>query len=436
VEDSNVPTPALSDVTVTPLPLSAGVASEGPVYPTEILVLANANASPGIENPSPPVATAAGEASWRPWLALTLVLFGVYYFVPRFVEEMQFAYTRGRQRAEFENASRLLNGSRVNQVSLEELSTTSQLVFQRIAPSVVHLNVETKSSTQPPTHELHRFYRDHAGQGSGVIIDAAGYIVTNQHVVRDAEQIRVSLSDGRSLVGKLIGTDEETDLAVIRIQAEKLIAAEWGESDDLAVGAFVWAVGSPFGLQSTVTGGIVSAKHRAGMAGTPYQDFLQTDCAVNPGSSGGPLMNTQGKIVGINTAIVGESYQGVSFAIPSRVARDVVSRIRTQGKIARGWLGIQLAEVSPEMALEQGLERAAGVYVAGLVHLDGVGPAEKAGMQTGDIVVRWNGKAVENSVALSNLVAATPVGSQAEVVLRRQGAEQTLMVEIAERPQR
>ena len=372
------------------------------------------------------------NASWLAWLIILLTLCGVYYFVPRFVEEVQYAITRGRQRAEHESASRELQKG-----PLEELSTTSQLVFQRVGPSVVHLNIETKSAGQTPQHELNRFYREHAGQGSGVIVDAAGYIVTNNHVVRDAEQIRVGLSDGRSLAGKLIGTDEETDLAVIKIDAEKLLAAEWGESDNAQVGALVWAVGSPFGLQSTVTSGIVSAKHRAGMAGTPYQDFLQTDCAVNPGSSGGPLIDTQGRIVGINTAIVGESYQGVSFAIPSHVAREVYERIRLQGKIARGWLGIQLAEVTPEIASKAGLPESAGVYVAGLVRLsEAAAPAEKAGIKVGDVVVRWNGRNVANPAALSNLVAATKIGSQAEVIVQRAGAKQSLTVEVGERPSR
>ena len=422
---------------VEPTPLASAlpdvVFTEAPTFPSEIIVIAS---QPTAKQSPPRLQHPPADNSWRAWLALVLVLFGVYYFVPRFVEEVQFALTRGKQRAEHENATQLLSGEQLKNVSLDELSSNSQLVFQRIGPSVVHLNIETKAASNAPSNELHRFYRDHAGQGSGVIIDAAGYIVTNNHVVRDAEQIRVGLSDGRSLPGKLIGTDEETDLAVIQIKANKLIAAEWGESDKLQVGALVWAVGSPFGLQSTVTSGIISAKNRAGMAGTPYQDFLQTDCAVNPGSSGGPLIDTHGRVVGINTAIVGESYQGVSFAIPSSVAREVVARIRDQGRIARGWLGIQLGEVTPEIALEQGLDQAAGVYVAGLVHLANTCPAEKAGIKVGDIVVRWNGKPVENTASLSNLVAATKIGSQAEVIVRRKGEDQTLSVEIAERPKR
>ena len=179
------------------------------------------------------------------------------------------------------------------------------------------------------------------GQGSGVIIDPAGYILTNYHVVRGANEIRISLSDGRKVDANLVGRDAATDLAVLKVAADGLLAAEWGDSNDLEVGALVWAVGSPFGLQRSITFGILSAKNRAGVAGTVYQDFLQTDAAVNPGNSGGPLVDARGRVVGINTAIVGEAYQGISFAIPSSVARGVYERLKTTGRVERaGWVSV------------------------------------------------------------------------------------------------
>jgi serine protease Do len=221
--------------------------------------------------------------------------------------------------------------------------------------------------------------RESSGQGSGVIVDAAGYIVTNYHVIRDATEIEVGLSDGRRLGAQLVGTDSATDLALLRIDADRLTSAEWGDSERLEVGSLVWAAGSPFGLQRTITFGIISAKNRAGVAGNAYQDFLQTDAAVNPGNSGGPLVDEQGRIVGINTAIVGEVYQGISFAVPSNVVREVYERLRLEGKFARGWLGVEMDEVTDELADRLGLHVPQGAYVVKLVDIIGSSPARSGG---------------------------------------------------------
>jgi serine protease Do len=367
------------------------------------------------------------------WLVTVVaVMLGVYTLVPRLAEEINYSLTRGRQRAEYEFAR-----ERLSDAPLEGLSAAYQLVSQRVGPSVVHINVESKLPGDMAAETMNRFhkYRDFSGQGSGVIIDPAGYIVTNLHVVREAQAIQVSLSDGRRVRGKLVGTDDETDIAVVKIDANNLLAADWGDSERLEVGALVWAVGSPFGLERSVTSGILSAKHRAGLAGTPYQDFLQTDAAVNPGNSGGPLVDAQGRVIGINTAIVGESYQGISFAIPSSVAQNVYDRLRANGRVARGWLGVQLGEVTFEMAEQMKLPNAKGAYVAGVMDQLGLtSPAKTAGITKGDIVLRWNDKEVTSPSVLSNLVAQTEIGSKAKVVVRREGKELPFEVLVGERP--
>jgi serine protease Do len=287
--------------------------------------------------------------------------------------------------------------------------------------------------TRPTWGPLPRVPTD--GQGSGCIVDASGYILTNYHVIRDARDISVSLADGRRVPGQVVGFDPLTDVAVLKIDADKLIAAEWGDSDTAEVGALVWAVGSPFGLERTITSGILSAKHRAGLAGTPYQDFLQSDAAVNPGNSGGPLVNSEGEVIGINTAIVGDAYQGVSFAIPSSVAREVFDRIRDEGEVRRGWLGVALDLVDDQRASELGLPGTTGVYILTVVdQAQGGSPAAKAGIQPGDVILRFNDVEVANPATLSTLVAKTAIGSKARVVVFRDGQEVTLEATIGLRP--
>ncbi|MBI2477577.1 MAG: trypsin-like peptidase domain-containing protein [Planctomycetia bacterium] len=303
-----------------------------------------------VERSSEPNAGADRVTSRLTWpLAAVVALLLLRFVVPYFAEHLQYSITKGRQRAELEAAKVGLE-----QLPLGELSTAYQLVSKRVAPSVVHINVASsmlRGQGAELDPRLQRLYPEALGQGSGVIVDAAGYIVTNNHVVSEATKIQVTLNDGRVIDGTVVGIDSLTDLAVLKIDATDLEAVEWGDSDQLDVGALVWAVGSPFGLQHSITFGILSAKNRT--TGTAWQDFLQTDAAVNPGNSGGPLVDASGRIVGINTAIVGDSYQGISFAIPSNVARQVYEKLRSNGHVERGWLGAQLGDVTDEVAREE-----------------------------------------------------------------------------------
>ncbi len=366
-------------------------------------------------------------------IAILVVLLVAQYAIPYFIERYQYAATRGRQRAEYESATANLEG-----LQLAGLSQAYQMVSQQVGPSVVHIDVRSVQAT-PDSSELDQMYgrrlQESRGQGSGVIVDPDGYLVTNFHVVHGAAEIQVSFGDGRVLPARVIGADALTDLAVLKVAGSDFVAAQWGDSNDVNVGALVWAVGSPFGLQSSITSGIISAKHRAGMAGEVYQDFLQTDAAVNPGNSGGPLVDVQGRVIGINTAIVGESFQGVSFAIPSTVAREVYERLKANGRVARGWLGVQLGDVSDELAAKLDLPDTSGAVVLWVIDDPGVpSPAKDAGIQIDDIVIRWNGTEVKQSSDLIRLVAKTEIGSTATVDVFRRGRTITLQVRIDERP--
>ncbi len=277
----------------------------------------------------------------------------------------------------------------------------------------------------PPQYEA-------VGQGSGVIIDAQGYILTNSHVIDQASAVRVKLSDGRFIDDvQIIGADPVSDLAVLKISANGLIAAKWGDSDRLEVGDEVLAVGNPYGLARSVTAGIISAKERrVDLDNTGYRDFLQTDAAVNPGNSGGPLVNMQGEVVGINTAIVGQSYRGISFAIPSQLAQRVFERLKTTG-ITRGWLGIQMQEVTPELAKHFGLTEARGVVVTAVA---ADSPAAKAGIQPGDVIVAVGDQTVRDAEDVRLAVARAKIGTQIVVTVLRGGQEMRIPATIEQRP--
>ena len=378
-------------------------------------------------------------------MAFLLLLLVLRYVVPATLEEFQFRLTRGRQRAEHEISGPALGG-----MKLQDLSTAYQLVSQRVGPSVVH--IETRSgfegaiagavnrqfSVSPtgpasPHDDLPPGERQE--QGSGVVVDADGYIVTNYHVVAQAQSMTVTLSDGRRVDAHMVGHDWLTDLAVLKVRANGLTAAEWGDSDLLQEGALVWAVGTPYGLKRSITAGIVSAKSLAGIAGSAYQDYLQTDAAVNPGSSGGPLVDVHGQVVGINTAILGESYRGISFAVPSNIVQSVYRQIRAGGRVDRGWLGVKLDDVPQDRPSLAGPPPAHGAMVGAVgVNSDGISPATAAGLEPGDIIIRWGPKGVDRPETLVREIADTLAGSRVEVEVLRRGERLVLEVTVGRRP--
>jgi serine protease Do len=264
------------------------------------------------------------------------------------------------------------------------------------------------------------------GLGSGFIVDPGGFIVTNHHVVDGASAIEVTLADGRTLPGTLVGSDAETDLALLRIQASGLPTLPLGTSASLRVAEPVMAIGNPFGLDHTVTVGIISGTGRFIGAGR-YDDFLQTDAAINPGNSGGPLLNARGEVVGINSAIASRTggFQGVGFAIPVDLARPILQQLRATGKVTRGWLGVTIQALTADLAKSFGLGSTQGALVAAVTDDS---PAARAGLKAGDVIVRYDGKPVEGPRTLPVLVANTEVGRRVEMGIVRDGAEQTVGV--------
>lgn len=320
-------------------------------------------------------------------------------------------------------------------------------IASAISPSVVNI-----STTKVMKREAHPFlddpffdfftpFRDfkmpkkwkEQSLGSGVMVSSEGYIITNNHVVEQADEIRVTLFDKRSFKAKIIGADSKTDVAIVKIDASNLPAIQWGDSDKLQVGEFVLAVGNPYGLNHTVTMGIISAVGRANVGIADYEDFIQTDAAINPGNSGGPLVNTKGELIGINTAIFSRSggYQGIGFAVPSNMARLVMDQLVEKGKVTRGWLGVTIQELTPELSQKFGLRNSKGALVGDVAKGS---PAEKAGIRRGDIILEFNGKTVKDVGNLRNLVAQSKAGSEVSVTLLRGEKEFSLKIIIAELP--
>jgi len=268
------------------------------------------------------------------------------------------------------------------------------------------------------------------GQGSGFIIDKSGYIVTNNHVVAGADKITVVLKDETQHDAQVIGLDPVTDIALIKIDTKKsLPTAQLGSSADLRVGEWVAAIGSPFGLEYTVTAGIVSAKGRVIGSG-PYDDFIQTDASINPGNSGGPLINMQGQVVGINTMIIAGG-QGIGFAIPVDQVKGIVSQLKSEGEVTRGWLGVTIQDLKSDLAEYYGVDGASGVMVVDVVPGD---PADKGGVKPKDIILKVNGKMIATSRDLTNLAAGLVVGDTAKVTILRNGSQKTLEIKIGKRP--
>jgi len=321
---------------------------------------------------------------------------------------------------------------------------------KRLKPTVVNIrttkNIKPRQRARRPQLQqqpFNNFFDDFFGRyfdetpqqrprreqalGTGFIISSEGYILTNNHVVNGADEVMVKLSDGREIKGELKGSDEKLDLALIKIsEKEKLPVAELGDSDSLEVGEWVMAIGNPFGLAQTVTAGIVSAKGRVIGSG-PYDDYIQTDASINPGNSGGPLFSAEGKVIGINTAIISGG-QGIGFAIPINMAKDVVAQLRDKGKVTRGYLGIRFQPLTADLAKSFGLDSDKGALVAS-VEKDG--PAEKAGLKAGDIILEYDGKPISEGNELPRYVAVTPIDKKVRLVIFRDGRKQEVTASIA-----
>lgn len=376
-------------------------------------------------------------------LLLTILAAVIFVIVlPYAAEQVSFAVKRGELRAKAAEAEAELArlGNSAELVQLSDTSRAFRLVAQRVEPCVVHINTEGVRVVREEVQDEWGFRRPYGrgeltrGQGSGVIVDAEkGYVVTNFHVIQEAAALNVTLADGRSVDGvQIVGYDVLTDLAVLQLPADKLIAAQWGDSDALEVGDWVLAVGNPYGLDRTVTSGIVSAKQRRGVARTsPYQDFLQTDAAVNPGNSGGPLVDIRGRIVGINTAIVGQSFQGISFAIPSETARDIYDKLVTEGKVARAWLGVGLQRLDADQMKDLGISSDGGIVVTRLVPNS---PAALSGLRPGDVIVEWDGAPVGDVMELTLQIGRGAIGAKVPIVVIRNQRRIELTITLGQRP--
>jgi serine protease Do len=329
---------------------------------------------------------------------------------------------------------------------LNKISNAMAAVAEAVRPSVVNISTTRIIKTPESPFLEDPFFRRFFGEpgqipkerkamslGSGVVIDKNGLILTNNHVVKGAEEIKVTLADNREFNGKVIGTDAKTDLALVRIEAKDLPAIKLGDSDKLQVGDTVIAVGSPYGLNQTVTSGIVSAVGRANVGISDYEDFIQTDAAINPGNSGGALVNAKGELVGVPTAIFSTTggYQGIGFAIPANMAKTVIDSLLKKGKVIRGWLGIWIQPLTPDLAKKFGLREEKGALISDVVE---GGPAEKAGLKGGDLVVEYGGKPVDDPAHLRNMVANTAPGTEVPVKIIREGKTETIKVKITEQP--
>jgi Do/DeqQ family serine protease len=310
---------------------------------------------------------------------------------------------------------------------------------KKAMPSVVNISTskELRLPRNSPLSELRRFLGDDPQKatslGSGVIVSANGYILTNNHVVETADEIEVSLSDGRKLLAKVVGSDPETDLAVLHVEAKDLPGTTFGSSDTLRVGDIVLAIGNPFGFGQTVTAGIVSALGRSGLGINVFENFIQTDAAINPGNSGGALVDASGNLVGINTAIFSRNggSMGIGFATPVSTAKVVLEQIIKNGSVTRGWIGVELGPVTPAMAESFNLGTSEGAVIKGV--LNG-GPADKAGIKPGDVLVAIEGKPILDPQSVLNVVTGIAPGSAAKMKVKRKGQDMELAVTVGRRP--
>jgi len=337
-------------------------------------------------------------------------------------------------------------------------ATLQNAAFTEVAkiarPAVVNISTVVKSESRTPLRSpffddpfFRRFFgeeferrfqpeespRQQEGTGSGVIVSRDGYIITNNHVVEQGDEIQVTLSDKRNFAAEIVGTDPKTDLALAKIDADNLPVLPWGDSGKLEVGEIVLAIGNPFGLNQTVTMGIVSAVGRANVGIVDYEDFIQTDAAINPGNSGGALVNLKGELIGINTAIFSRSggYMGIGFAIPSNMAKSIQTSLTQHGKVIRGWLGVSIQDLTPDLKEQFDAPDQRGVLVSDVVEDS---PAEEGGLKRGDIIRKYDSYEVNDSRHLRSLVAETPPDASVTIQVLREGDEQQVKVRIAEMP--
>jgi serine protease Do len=392
--------------------------------------------APTIKSASSSPTFASLVASTMLSLCVVLILLVCLRFLlPPMLESSRYSWHRGQLRAEYE-----LSGDQLERVSWEGLSQVSKTVARRVNPSVVHIQIaSSKEESESPSrwNPDMKSFRIPSGQGSGIIVREDGFILTNHHVLDGNAEVLVYLPDDRVLPAEIVGVDRTTDLALLKVDATDLLPIAWGDSDAAEIGSPVWAVGSPFGLTGSVSFGILSGKHRIDLNANPqyrgsreritsrYSDLMQSDVAVNPGNSGGPLVNGRGELIGVNTAIVGESYRGVSFSIPSRIAREVLDQFMAHGRVRRGWMGVELAtEIVPEN--EQVIPR---VVVRAVVPDS---PADRAGIYPGDRILEYNNQPIKDVEKLIDTIRTTPADSTIRLTLEREGNEIAIEVQLGE----
>jgi serine protease Do len=331
---------------------------------------------------------------------------------------------------------------------LTKVGQATAEIVEAVRPAVVNIStmrtIKVQGGANPFLDDpfFRRFFGDQsrapkerksANLGSGVIVDSQGYILTANHMIQGAEEIKVTLSDKREFKGTIVGTDAMTDIGIVKIDAKDLPTITWGDSGKLKVGETVLAIGSPYGLSQTVTMGIVSAVGRANVGIADYEDFIQTDAAINPGNSGGALVNVKGELIGINTAIFSTSggYQGIGFAVPVSMAKTVMDKLIRDGKVIRGWLGVSIQNLTPELAKQFALSDDKGVLIGDVVEGS---PAEKAGLQRGDVLIEFESKKIEEPNQLRNMVADTSPGQIITLKIVRENKTQTKRVTVEELP--
>ncbi|MCU6435114.1 Do family serine endopeptidase [Undibacterium sp. Jales W-56] len=380
----------------------------------------------------------------RLWLlfaqTITVVL-ALWFIVTTLKPEWASKALRGNQSLQM-TSTVTMQEAPANAVSAQ---SSYRAAAKRAMPSVVNIytSKEAKQSNNPLLNDpfIRRFFGDPQNQpnerqsslGSGVILSPEGYILTNNHVVESAEEIDVALPDGRKTVAKVVGTDPETDLAVIKIDLPSLPAITLGHSEQASVGDVVLAIGNPFGVGQTVTMGIISALGRNHLGINTFENFIQTDAAINPGNSGGALIDINGNLLGINTAIYSRSggSLGIGFAIPVTTIKTVMESIIKNGQVVRGWIGVEPQDITPELAESFGIKQKSGAIIAGVIR---GGPADKAGIRPGDILLAIEGKSVSDTTEMLNLIAQLPPNQKAKIAVLRNSSESTFDVFIGKRP--